>query len=135
MAPRPIVFKTSLRPTSLARSFASDICSSVPFSVPGLTRSRGIVCARVASVKSPWETSSGSVNASRLVKVGVGVYTTGHTPHSRRNVMAQKPIAYVQASWHTDITDHCRQAFMAEMARHGYAAGDVPVFSVPGSLE
>ena len=49
--------------------------------------------------------------------------------------MAQKPIAYVQASWHTDITDHCRQAFMVEMAKHGYAAGDVPVFSVPGSLE
>jgi 6,7-dimethyl-8-ribityllumazine synthase len=49
--------------------------------------------------------------------------------------MAQKPIAYVQASWHTDITDHCRQAFMVEMAKHGYAADDVRVFSVPGSLE
>ena len=49
--------------------------------------------------------------------------------------MAQKPIAYVQASWHTDITDHCRQAFLTEMARHGYKAGDVELFSVPGSLE
>ena len=49
--------------------------------------------------------------------------------------MAQKPIAYVQASWHTDITDHCRQAFMAELAKHGYAAGDVELFAVPGSLE
>ena len=49
--------------------------------------------------------------------------------------MAQKPIAYVQASWHTDITDHCREAFMAEMAKHGYTADDVQVFSVPGSLE
>lgn len=49
--------------------------------------------------------------------------------------MPQKPIAYVQASWHTDITDHCRTAFMAEMARHGYAASDVELFSVPGSLE
>jgi 6,7-dimethyl-8-ribityllumazine synthase len=49
--------------------------------------------------------------------------------------MAQKPIAYVQASWHTDITDHCREAFMTEMARHGYKAGDVERFSVPGSLE
>jgi len=49
--------------------------------------------------------------------------------------MAQKPIAYVQASWHTDITDHCRQAFMAELARRGYSAGDVELFSVPGSLE
>lgn len=49
--------------------------------------------------------------------------------------MALKPIAYVQASWHTNITDHCRTAFMAELARHGYAAGDVELFSVPGSLE
>jgi 6,7-dimethyl-8-ribityllumazine synthase len=49
--------------------------------------------------------------------------------------MTRKPIAYVQASWHTDITDHCRTAFMAELARHGYATGDVELFSVPGSLE
>jgi 6,7-dimethyl-8-ribityllumazine synthase len=49
--------------------------------------------------------------------------------------MALKPIAYVQAAWHTDITDHCRTAFMAEMAKQGYGAGDVQFFSVPGSLE
>src|SRR5262245_51664789 len=49
-------------------------------------------------------------------------------------VMA-KTIAYVQASWHTDITDHCKTAFMAEMARHGYGPGDVEHFSAPGSLE
>ncbi len=39
--------------------------------------------------------------------------------------MALKPIAYGQASWHTNITDHCRTAFMAELAKHGYAAADV----------
>jgi 6,7-dimethyl-8-ribityllumazine synthase len=49
--------------------------------------------------------------------------------------MVRKPIAYVQASWHTDITDHCRQAFMTEMAKHGYTTGDIEFFSVPGSLE
>src|SRR5258708_11498821 len=49
--------------------------------------------------------------------------------------MVQKPIAYVQASWHTDVTDHCRRAFMAELAQRGYAAGDVELFSAPGSLE
>jgi 6,7-dimethyl-8-ribityllumazine synthase len=49
--------------------------------------------------------------------------------------MVQKPIAYVQASWHTDITDHCRRAFMAELAQRGYSANDVELFSVPGSLE
>ena len=46
--------------------------------------------------------------------------------------MALKPIAYVQASWHTDITDHCKQAFMAEVTSHGYR---VDLFSAPGSLE
>ena len=49
--------------------------------------------------------------------------------------MALKPIAYVQAAWHTEITDHCRTAFMAEMAKHGYGAADVRLFTVPGSLE
>jgi 6,7-dimethyl-8-ribityllumazine synthase len=50
-------------------------------------------------------------------------------------MMARKPIAYVQAAWHTDITEHCKQAFMAEMTRHGYQAGNVEFFSTPGSLE
>src|SRR5215831_9634143 len=49
--------------------------------------------------------------------------------------MARKPIAYVQAAWHTEITDHCRTAFTAEMAKHGYGAADIQFFSVPGSLE
>ena len=46
--------------------------------------------------------------------------------------MALKRIAYVQASWHTDITDHCRAAFMAELTKHGYTEADVELFSVPG---
>src|SRR5688572_2311731 len=50
-------------------------------------------------------------------------------------MVARKPIAYVQAAWHTDITEHCKQAFMAEMTRHGYQAGNVEFFSTPGSLE
>lgn len=31
--------------------------------------------------------------------------------------MSLKPIACVQASWHTDITEHCKAAFMAEWPR------------------
>jgi 6,7-dimethyl-8-ribityllumazine synthase len=46
-----------------------------------------------------------------------------------------KPIAYVQAAWHTEITEHCKHAFVAEMARHGYPADRVEFFSTPGSLE
>ena len=44
-------------------------------------------------------------------------------------------IAYVQAAWHTDITDHCKAAFIAEIARHGYKESDIEFFSTPGSLE
>jgi 6,7-dimethyl-8-ribityllumazine synthase len=50
-------------------------------------------------------------------------------------MMTRKPIAYVQASWHTDITEHCKQAFMAEIIKQGYEAGSVEFFSTPGSLE
>src|SRR5437763_15782013 len=50
-------------------------------------------------------------------------------------MMMLKPVAYVQAAGHTDITDHCRTAFMAEMVTHGYGAENVEFFSVPGSLE
>ena len=47
----------------------------------------------------------------------------------------QKKIAYVQAAWHTDITDHCKRAFVAELAKHGYDARQIEFFSAPGSLE
>ena len=46
-----------------------------------------------------------------------------------------KKIAYVQAAWHTEITDRCKQAFVAELAKHGYGAAAVDFFSTPGSLE
>ena len=49
--------------------------------------------------------------------------------------MPAKLIAYIQASWHQEISDHCKDAFLAEMASHGYAADRVEVFSAPGSLE
>ena len=50
-------------------------------------------------------------------------------------MIARKPIAYVQAAWHTDITEHCKQAFVAEMTKQGYPAGSIEFFSAPGSLE
>lgn len=49
--------------------------------------------------------------------------------------MVLKPIAYVQSAWHTEITDHCRAAFMAEVTKHGYRGDQVEFFSAPGSLE
>ncbi len=49
--------------------------------------------------------------------------------------MDLKPIAYIQSSWHTEITDHCKQAFMARVAKHGYQPDTVEQFRAPGSLE
>ena len=46
----------------------------------------------------------------------------------------RKKIAYVQAAWHTDITDRCKQAFTAE-SRSRLRRGGVDFFSAPGSLE
>ena len=46
-----------------------------------------------------------------------------------------KKIAYVQAAWHTEITDRCKDAFVAELAKHGYDKSAVEFFSAPGSLE
>lgn len=44
-------------------------------------------------------------------------------------------IAFVQACWHRDIVDQCRQSFLAELGRRGFPAGQVDVFEVPGSFE
>jgi len=49
--------------------------------------------------------------------------------------MPDKKIAYIQAAWHTEITDHCKEAFVAELARHGHDKSAVEFFSAPGSLE
>ena len=49
--------------------------------------------------------------------------------------MTPKPIAYIQAAWHQEISDHCKDAFLAEMASHGYPAARIELFSAPGSLE
>src|SRR5437773_12313152 len=58
------------------------------------------------------------------------------TSTAREGTMTrQTKIAYVQAAWHTDITDRCKQAFVAELARHGYDQSGIEFFSAPGSLE
>ena len=48
---------------------------------------------------------------------------------------ARKKIAYVQAAWHTEITDRCKEAFLTELAKRGHDASAVEFFSAPGSLE
>ncbi len=44
-------------------------------------------------------------------------------------------IAFIQSTWHKDIVDRAREAFIAEAARLGIASAAVDVFEVPGAFE
>ena len=44
-------------------------------------------------------------------------------------------IAYIQASWHRDVTDNCKTAFIEEVKKQGFDLDDLHFYSVPGSLE
>lgn len=44
-------------------------------------------------------------------------------------------IAFIQSSWHSDIVDRCRDAFIAEMALQGYTSTDIDFFTVAGAFE
>jgi len=43
--------------------------------------------------------------------------------------------AFIQARWHHDIVNQGRDAFLAEMARHGVPRQAIDVFEVPGAFE
>ena len=44
-------------------------------------------------------------------------------------------LAFVQARWHADIVDQCRQAFVDEIGRLTKRSVAVDVFDVPGAFE
>src|SRR6516162_10103647 len=77
---------------------------------------------------------------SRPVRPRLGYFGGGTAMTERQNYApvddrnAQR-IAFVQACWHKDIVDQCRVSFTAEIAKHGWADGDIDFFEVPGSLE
>jgi 6,7-dimethyl-8-ribityllumazine synthase len=43
--------------------------------------------------------------------------------------------AFIQSSWHEDIVDQGRGAFLAEMARQGVGPESIDTFEVPGAFE
>ncbi len=47
----------------------------------------------------------------------------------------RKRIAFVQATWHRDIVDQARRAFLDEVSKLGYSADHVDVFELPGVFE
>jgi len=44
-------------------------------------------------------------------------------------------IAFVQSSWHKDIVDQARHAFLIEIAKLGFSHQDIDVFEVAGAFE
>src|SRR6185437_14574500 len=44
-------------------------------------------------------------------------------------------VAFVQASWHRDVVEECRIAFLDEIEARGIARSQVDLFAVPGSFE
>jgi 6,7-dimethyl-8-ribityllumazine synthase len=48
---------------------------------------------------------------------------------------AARRIAFVQSSWHKDIVDQCRIAFVDEMAKHAYTEDAIDFFEVAGAFE
>ncbi len=52
-----------------------------------------------------------------------------------QSIVSPKRIAIVQSSWHKEIVDQCRIAFLDEITRHGIAASQVDLFEVPGAFE
>jgi 6,7-dimethyl-8-ribityllumazine synthase len=51
------------------------------------------------------------------------------------SVTITKRLAFVQACWHKEIVDQGRDAFVAEIGRHGMSADQIDFYEVPGSLE
>jgi len=44
-------------------------------------------------------------------------------------------IAFIQACWHRDIVERCREGFLAEWRARGRDAAEVVLYEVPGSFE
>src|ERR1700753_2127379 len=44
-------------------------------------------------------------------------------------------VAFVQASWHREVVEECRIAFLDEIEARGIARAQVDLFAVPGSFE
>jgi 6,7-dimethyl-8-ribityllumazine synthase len=54
---------------------------------------------------------------------------------SKNRQVAMRRIAFVQSSWHSDIVNRGRDAFLAELKRQGVARSSVDLLDVPGAFE
>ena len=68
---------------------------------------------------------------------------TGHAPDiparppapSHPRFVKPQRVAFVQASWHRDVVEECRIAFLEEIEARHISRSQVDLFEVPGSFE
>jgi 6,7-dimethyl-8-ribityllumazine synthase len=51
------------------------------------------------------------------------------------SIQPSRRIAFIQAGWHRDIVDQCRQGFIAEIEALGHAVSDIDFYEVAGAFE
>jgi 6,7-dimethyl-8-ribityllumazine synthase len=61
--------------------------------------------------------------------------STPSTIPSQTSSAGIERIAFIQASWHKDIVDRCRDSFLVEIAKLGIAVERIDIIAVPGAFE
>ena len=56
-------------------------------------------------------------------------------PTQHRRFAKPQRVAFVQSSWHREVVEECRIAFLGEIEARGIAPAQVDLFEVPGSFE
>jgi len=51
------------------------------------------------------------------------------------SIHATERVAFIQASWHSDIIGEGRKTFIEEMKKAGFPESNIDIYEVPGSLE
>ena len=74
---------------------------------------------------------------AQTVEPPVRVPDTPERPPAPVHPRFVKPqrVAFVQSSWHRDVVEECRIAFLAEIETRHIASAQVDLFEVPGSFE
>ena len=57
------------------------------------------------------------------------------TPLKKSKPAPAPRLAFIQSGWHSDIVNQGRDAFLAEIKRHGVSRKSVDVLEVPGAFE
>ncbi len=74
------------------------------------------------------------LQASSDVKQSSGIIDPPPAVQHRRFAKPQR-IAFVQSSWHREVVEECRIAFLAAIEERGVARPHIDLFEVPGSFE